>query len=109
MNGFRPGRGQSDVREDRVVKPTKIVFAANTAWYLYNFRRNTIRAFLEAGNQVYTIAPHDAFVPKLEGLGCIHAALPMEGTGTPSGNAPRCSGWRFCTSGSGPPWHSTSP
>lgn len=61
-----------------------IVFSANTAWYLFNFRKNTIAAFLRRGYEVVTIAPEDAFVEKLRNMGCRHIVLPIR----PSGKNP---------------------
>lgn len=46
-----------------------VAISANTSWYLYNFRRNTITALLDAGYQVVAIAPKDDYSPKLESLG----------------------------------------
>lgn len=36
-----------------------ICFSANTSWYLYNFRRNTILEFKRRGYRIYCIAPLD--------------------------------------------------
>lgn len=48
----------------------KVVFSANTGWYLYNFRLNTIKMFLEKGYQVSIIAGNDRYIDKFEKLGC---------------------------------------
>lgn len=47
----------------------KIVFCANTSWYLYNFRKNLIAAIQRNGHMVFAISPRDAHVPKLTALG----------------------------------------
>ena len=54
-----------------------LVFSANTAWYLHNFRRNTLRAFLDLGHEVIAMAPPDAYADKLEKLGCRFIPLSM--------------------------------
>lgn len=46
-----------------------IVISANTSWYLYNFRKNTILALLNQGYQVTAIAPRDEYSEKLRQLG----------------------------------------
>lgn len=46
-----------------------IAITANTSWYIYNFRKNTIRALLNEGYQVVAIAPRDEYSHKLEQLG----------------------------------------
>ena len=50
-------------------KTIKVVFCANTSWYLYNFRKTTIKAFVVAGFDVHCIAPRDKYSEKLESLG----------------------------------------
>ncbi|MCW2094203.1 MULTISPECIES: glycosyltransferase family 4 protein [Lelliottia] len=47
----------------------KVIFSANTSWYLYNFRKNTIKRFIELGHEVHIIAPDDAYTNKLIDLG----------------------------------------
>ena len=43
-----------------------IIFAGNTAWSMYNFRRNLIQAFVANDYTVTVLAPHDnVFTPKL--------------------------------------------
>ena len=32
-----------------------VVLCANTSWYIYNFRRNTIKAFIREGHQVIVV------------------------------------------------------
>ncbi len=52
-----------------MTRQMKIVFFANTAWYLYNFRKNLISAIMRSGHEVYAIAPFDPYVEKLAALG----------------------------------------
>lgn len=47
-----------------------IAISANTSWYLYNFRANTIRSLIKSGYHVLAIAPKDEYSKKLELLGC---------------------------------------
>lgn len=47
----------------------KIVISANTSWYLFNFRKNLIRAIIQEGHRVYVISPPDKYVDKLLQLG----------------------------------------
>ncbi len=47
-----------------------LIFSANTSWYLYNFRRNTIRSFLDDGYEILCLSPHDEYVTLLEKIGC---------------------------------------
>jgi glycosyltransferase involved in cell wall biosynthesis len=57
----------------------RVVFAANTAWYLYNYHRNTIASFLRAGCQVVVLTPEDDHSRKLAALGCRTEFLPLRG------------------------------
>ena len=49
-----------------------IVITANTSWYIYNFRKNTILALINAGYKVTAISPLDDYSNKLVELGCRH-------------------------------------
>ncbi|PIE32419.1 hypothetical protein CSA56_15535 [candidate division KSB3 bacterium] len=46
-----------------------VVLFANTAWYLYNYRKNLIAALVRSGHEVHAIAPFDPYVEKLTALG----------------------------------------
>jgi len=46
----------------------KVVLAANTSWYLWNFRRHLIRDLVEKGFEVILIVPEDEFTPRLKTL-----------------------------------------
>lgn len=59
-----------------------IAITANTSWYLYNFRKNTIRALLSSGYQVVAIAPKDKYSVKLEQLGCRFCNISIDAGGT---------------------------
>ena len=46
-----------------------VALVANTAWYLFNFRRNLMRRLLVEGFTVVAICPADEYVSRLETLG----------------------------------------
>ncbi|TBL92983.1 glycosyltransferase family 4 protein [Hafnia alvei] len=47
-----------------------VIFSANTTWYLYNFRINTIKKFLSLGFHVHIVAPDDKYTWLLQKIGC---------------------------------------
>jgi len=47
-----------------------VTFSANTSWYLYNFRKNTISLFISKNYEVICLSPRDKYTPLLEDLGC---------------------------------------
>ncbi|MBA6357181.1 MULTISPECIES: glycosyltransferase family 4 protein [unclassified Colwellia] len=59
-----------------------IAISANTSWYLYNFRKNTITALLQQGYQVIAIAPEDEYSAKLSALGCKFIDIKIDQGGT---------------------------
>jgi len=46
-----------------------VVLSANTSWYIFNFRRNTILALIAEGYRVCVVAPKDSHTKKLQSLG----------------------------------------
>ena len=57
-----------------------LVFTSNTSWFLYNFRRKTIREFIDAGHRVVCLAPRDEFSVRLSNeLGAEFSAIPLDG------------------------------
>lgn len=61
----------------------RVLLSSNTSWYLYNFRKSTIRALLDEGYEVICLSPLDEFSGRLESeLGALHIALPMDGKST---------------------------
>lgn len=66
----------------RQINPQCILIYSNTAWSIFNFRRNLIRTLLAAGHDVIAIAPPDEYVQKITDLGCRYIALPMDNRGT---------------------------
>lgn len=53
-----------------------VLLAANTDWYLYNFRRSLIEALLARGCLVTAVSPPGEYVSRLQSLGCGH--IPWE-------------------------------
>lgn len=47
----------------------RAVLSANTSWYLFNFRRETIAALVAEGCDVFVLAPDADFASELEALG----------------------------------------
>ena len=59
-----------------------VVLSSNTSWYLYNYRKNTIRAFQAKGFQVVCLSPPDSHSSKLTGeLAAVHYPLVMDNQG----------------------------
>ncbi len=61
---------------------TVLAITANTSWYLYNFRKNTILCLLEAGYEVLALAPFDDYSVELERLGCCFIDISIDQGGT---------------------------
>lgn len=49
-----------------------VVISANTSWYLFNFRKNTIVSLLEQGYRVIAVSPKDIHTCKIIDLGVEH-------------------------------------
>jgi len=60
----------------------KIVISANTSWYLYNFRKNTILELIEQGYKVLAVAPLDEYSRCLKDLGCDYLNVDIDQSGT---------------------------
>lgn len=56
---------------------SRVLFVANTSWYLYNYYRNVFRTFITAGYEVWTASPADGYHEKLRELGCSPVSLPL--------------------------------
>ncbi|MBY6198480.1 glycosyltransferase family 4 protein [Vibrio hangzhouensis] len=59
-----------------------VVITANTSWYLYNFRRNTILTLLENGYHVVAISPKDKYSQKIAELGADYYHIEIDQGGT---------------------------
>jgi len=62
-------------------KKRKVVLCANSSWYIYNFRKNTIKAFREDGHQVFVVAPRDQYSKYLTELGAEYYEFNLDPTG----------------------------
>jgi glycosyltransferase involved in cell wall biosynthesis len=60
----------------------KILYVANTSWYLYNFRLSLMQTMQRLGWQVLAAAPRDRFSEKLEDQGLKFVDLAMDRKGT---------------------------
>ncbi|MDV5227875.1 glycosyltransferase family 4 protein [Providencia rettgeri] len=58
-----------------------IAISANTSWYLYNFRANTIKSLVQGGYRVLAIAPEDGYSEQLKLLGCEFIHIPIDQSG----------------------------
>jgi len=59
----------------------KVAIVLNTSWNIFNFRMNFVKALLEKGYEVHTIAPHDNYTHLLEAAGCKHHDVKMDSRG----------------------------
>ena len=59
----------------------RIAIVSNTAWYLFNFRLNLMRALLQAGHEVVAVAPQDEYVARIEAVGATFAHVSINGRG----------------------------
>ena len=59
----------------------KIVLVSNTAWSIWNFRRELILLLLAQGHEVWVFAPEDEYVASLQKLGCSWQPMSIEGKG----------------------------
>jgi glycosyltransferase involved in cell wall biosynthesis len=59
----------------------KVAIVLNTSWNIYNFRLNFVKALIEQGHEVHTVAPHDDFTHFLEEVGCTHHDVKMDSRG----------------------------
>jgi len=65
-----------------MVKNHHVCIAANTSWYVHNFRGRLIRELRDRGYRVTVYSPADDYVPKLCDLGANHVPLSMDNAGT---------------------------
>jgi glycosyltransferase involved in cell wall biosynthesis len=59
----------------------RIAIVLNTSWNIYNFRMNFVKALMENGHEVHTIAPVDDYTHFLTEAGCIHHPVRMDSRG----------------------------
>jgi len=58
-----------------------IAVVSNTAWYLFNFRLNLMRALVAQGHEVVAIAPHDMYAEFIRAAGVTFESVPLSGAG----------------------------
>lgn len=58
-----------------------IAITANTCWYIYNFRKNTIISLIANGFHVIACAPRDDYTSSLEALGCKYQEVKIDRSG----------------------------
>ena len=56
----------------------KIIFSANTSWYLYNFRKNLIESMVSRGWDVILVAPQDEYYWRIKLPGVKYIGLPID-------------------------------
>ncbi|MCW8332821.1 glycosyltransferase family 4 protein [Vibrio paucivorans] len=59
----------------------KIVITSNTSWFVFNFFRSSIVEFMKDGNEVYVLAPKDAYSSRLVELGCNYQEVSVDRSG----------------------------
>lgn len=59
----------------------RVAIVLNTSWNIYNFRMNFVKALLEQGHEVHTIAPFDHYTYHLIEAGCKHHNVKMDSRG----------------------------
>ncbi len=59
----------------------KIIFFANTDWYLYNFRRTLALALRDKGYEVLLLSPPGPYAKKLQKLGLRWLSVPLSRSG----------------------------
>lgn len=59
----------------------RVLFCANTAWSMYQFRRGVLTALIEEGYEVHVAAPIDQTTISLEQMGCVFHPLSMSTQG----------------------------
>ncbi|RYE05617.1 MAG: hypothetical protein EOP51_34480 [Sphingobacteriales bacterium] len=60
----------------------RIAISINTAWNIYNFRMNLLKALQADGHEIICIAPEDAYAGKLRAAGFGFYAVQMQNKGT---------------------------
>jgi glycosyltransferase involved in cell wall biosynthesis len=60
----------------------RVAVVANTAWYLFNFRTNLMRALRADGHTVVAVAPADDYTDRIQADGFDFVAVPISGSGT---------------------------
>jgi glycosyltransferase involved in cell wall biosynthesis len=59
----------------------RIAVVINTSWNIYNFRMGLVQALLNAGHEVWAIAPPDEYSAKIEEAGCRYYPVALDRKG----------------------------
>lgn len=59
----------------------KVAIVLNTSWNIYNFRKSFVKALIDDGHEVHTIAPFDNYTHYLLQAGCTHHSVRMDSRG----------------------------
>ncbi len=59
----------------------RIGIAANTGWYLHNFRLSLMRALRESGHRAVAVSPYDEYVERIADEGFDHIELRLDAAG----------------------------
>ncbi|HTH57080.1 MAG TPA: glycosyltransferase family 4 protein [Cyclobacteriaceae bacterium] len=59
----------------------KVAIVLNTSWNIYNFRKSFVKALIDDGHEVHTIAPFDKYTHYLIQAGCTHHPVRMDSRG----------------------------
>lgn len=59
----------------------KIIFVANTTWYLYNFRLPLLKELIHRGYTVFALAPYDSYVKHFKEYGIKHIDIQITRSG----------------------------
>lgn len=80
-----PPVGHIDVSGVATATPTgdlmRIAVVANTAWYLFNFRLNLMRALVNEGHEVVACAPVDEYADRICAAGIAFENVSISGSG----------------------------
>ncbi len=55
-----------------------IIFTSNTAWSMWNYRKDVLKHFIDSGHTVHILAAYDKTVPALESIGAHYHPLNID-------------------------------
>jgi glycosyltransferase involved in cell wall biosynthesis len=66
------------MKRDSDIQIKKVAFVSNSAWSVWNFRREVVKSLLDAKLRVYVIAADDEYAVRLESMGCTVIRIPFD-------------------------------
>jgi glycosyltransferase involved in cell wall biosynthesis len=66
---------------NNMIKNFKITLSANSSWYLFNFRRSTIKYLVKKKFEIYCLIPDQDYSYQLKMLGCNCIHIPIQRSG----------------------------